>query len=66
MLIALTRPPTNAIADCLLTYMNREPIDVHRAAAQHSAYRALLAELGADVHALPGLDALTQNLVMNL
>lgn len=58
MLIAITRPPTDAIADCLLTYMDREPIDVHRAATQHSAYRALLAELGADVLALPGLDDL--------
>ncbi|MCB9838771.1 MAG: dimethylargininase [Phycisphaeraceae bacterium] len=55
MLIAITRPPTPSIADCQLTHMDREPIDVARAIEQHRAYRELLAELGAEVITLDPL-----------
>ncbi|MDB4914636.1 MAG: hypothetical protein JWM95_2280 [Gemmatimonadetes bacterium] len=41
-LIALTRPVSASIAECELTHLSRAPIDVVRAAAQHSAYEAAL------------------------
>lgn len=53
MLTAITRAVSPAIADCLLTYMDREPIDAHKAATQHEAYCALLKELGVSVVCLP-------------
>jgi dimethylargininase len=51
---ALTREVSPAFADCELTFIDREPIDVARAAAQHDAYCAALASLGLDVVRLPG------------
>jgi dimethylargininase len=48
-LIALTREISPAIADCELTFMAREGIDLGRARAQHAAYRAALAGLGVEV-----------------
>jgi len=56
MLIAITRPPSESIADCQLTHIGRDPIDVPRAIEQHRAYRALLAELGAELVTLDPLD----------
>jgi dimethylargininase len=53
MLTAITRAVSPAIADCLLTYMDRDPIDAHKAATQHDAYCALLQELGVSVVRLP-------------
>jgi dimethylargininase len=53
MAIALTRPPTAAIARCELTHLAREPIDVAIAVGQHRAYERLLEELGTDVLSLP-------------
>lgn len=55
MLIAITRPPSESIADCQLTCIDRDPIDVPRAIEQHRAYRALLEELGAEVVTLDPL-----------
>ena len=55
MLIAITRPPTESIADCQLTHIGRDPIDARRAIEQHRAYRNLLAELGAEVVTLDPL-----------
>lgn len=46
MRIALTRPPTDAIAQCALTFRAREPIDVALALHQHHAYEAALESLG--------------------
>jgi dimethylargininase len=51
---ALTREVSPALADCELTFLDREPIDVRRAAAQHDAYCATLAALGLDLVRLPG------------
>ena len=48
-LIALTRAVSPSIADCELTHLSREPIDVERATAQHRAYEAVLRSLGATV-----------------
>lgn len=55
---ALTREVSPALADCELTFLDREPIDVARAAAQHDAYCAALRELGLDLVRLPGDPAL--------
>jgi dimethylargininase len=49
MLRALTRDVSPSLAQCELTYLDREPIDLARARAQHSAYCATLAALGLDV-----------------
>jgi dimethylargininase len=56
MLIAITRPPSQSIADCQLTHIDRDPIDVPRAIAQHKAYRELIEELGAEVITLDPID----------
>lgn len=53
MLIAYTRAVSPTLAECELTHLEREPLDVATAAAQHEAYEALLAELGATVRRLP-------------
>jgi len=58
MPIALTRLPCPALVDCALTFLERRPIDMARVLAQHAAYRALLAELGYKVVALPARDDL--------
>jgi dimethylargininase len=52
-LVAIVRPPTDALARCELTHIARQPIDLQRARAQHAGYVATLARLGADVIALP-------------
>jgi len=49
-------PPT--LADCELTFVEREPIDLDRAVAQHAAYAALLRSLGLEVLELPADPAL--------
>ena len=44
--IAITRAISPALADCELTYLERVPIDVERARAQHRAYEEALMEAG--------------------
>jgi dimethylargininase len=44
-LIALTREVSDALADCELTYREREPIDVGRARLQHQEYERVLEEV---------------------
>jgi dimethylargininase len=53
MLIAITRPVSPSINRCELTFHNKEPIDVSKAAAQHAAYEACLRELGVRIVSLP-------------
>jgi len=53
MLTAITRAVSPALADCELSYIARQPIDLQRARAQHHAYEALLTRLGARVISLP-------------
>ena len=55
---ALTRGVSPALAQCELTFMERAPIDLARAEAQHAAYCDALAGLGLDVARLPGDAAL--------
>lgn len=53
MLLAITRPPTDALTRCALTHLDREPIDIRRAIAQHRGYEEALSRLGAKVISLP-------------
>ncbi|PYK42776.1 MAG: dimethylargininase [Verrucomicrobia bacterium] len=56
MLIALTRGVSLRIAECELTFIDRQCIDYPRAVQQHSQYRQLLRNLGATVVELPSDD----------
>lgn len=49
MLTAITRPVSPNINQCELSFHERRPIDINRAVDQHSAYEALLSELGVRV-----------------
>jgi len=53
MRIAITRQVSSSIADCLLTFQARDPIDVDLARKQHQQYEAALADLGCRVERLP-------------
>jgi dimethylargininase len=52
-LIAITREVSPEIEGCELTHLEREPIDVARATAEHRAYRECLRELGLELIELP-------------
>ncbi len=58
MLIAITRDVSASLADCQLSFVDRETLDTERAAAQHHAYRQALKSLGCRVIALPAQDAM--------
>ncbi|MFQ5349486.1 MAG: dimethylarginine dimethylaminohydrolase family protein [Thermoanaerobaculia bacterium] len=51
--VAITRQVSYAIGDCLLTHLERRPIDVELARRQHAAYERLLEKLGYQVRVLP-------------
>ena len=53
MRLAITRQVSPAFGDCLLTHLDRQPIDVELAQRQHADYERLLAELGYEVRTLP-------------
>ena len=53
MLIAITRGVSPAIDRCELTNLERLPINLERAIAQHHAYEAALRSLGVYVRSLP-------------
>ena len=53
MRIAITREVSPAFAQCELTHLRREPIDVERARAQHRRYEGLLSDAGFAVLRLP-------------
>jgi dimethylargininase len=53
MLTAITRQVSSSINDCELSFHERQPIDVAKAIAQHTAYQDCLAELGVTVVSLP-------------
>lgn len=57
MLIAITREVSPTLADCELSFVDRAPIDLARANAQHRAYQSALAALGCDVRELPAESA---------
>ena len=58
MLVAFTRAVPSSIERCELTHLERAPIDVVRAGAQHDAYEALLERLGCEVRRLEPAPAL--------
>jgi dimethylargininase len=53
MLTAITRAVSPSLADCELSFISRQPIDMAVAQQQHHAYEKLLADLGARVISLP-------------
>lgn len=53
MLTALTRKVSSALANCELSFIARQPIDLEKSRAQHHAYEQLLGELGARIISLP-------------
>src|ERR1043166_9659874 len=52
-MIAVTRAVSPRLAECELTHLAREPIDIPRACAQHAAYEQLLCTLGDEIVRLP-------------
>jgi dimethylargininase len=52
---AITRAPEDSLTDCALTHLEREPIDVARALAQHADYVEVLRSRGVAVEELPPL-----------
>ena len=52
-MIALTRPVPDALASCQLTHIERTPLDVTRARAQHASYEQLLTALGCELRHVP-------------
>src|SRR5579863_416620 len=53
MLTAITRKVSSSLANCELSFIERKPIDMEKARAQHHAYEAALEKLGARVISLP-------------
>jgi dimethylargininase len=53
MLSAITRQISPRFAECELTHLDRQPIDLDLARAQHHEYEAALRDLGCDVISLP-------------
>lgn len=53
MLTAITRAVSSALVHCELSFIDRKPIDLAKARAQHHAYETLLAKCGAKVISLP-------------
>lgn len=50
---AITRQPSSALSRCALTYLERQPIDLSRARAQHAAYVQALRGCDVEVQVLP-------------
>lgn len=55
MTIALTRSVPPSIVNCELTHLKREPINLARAAEQHSLYEKALIAVGCTIQRLPSL-----------
>jgi dimethylargininase len=52
--VAIIRDVSPALADCELTYLDREPIDLELAVRQHAEYARVLRDLGLEIVSLPG------------
>ena len=52
MLAAITREVSSSLANCELSFIPRQPIDLAKARSQHHAYQELLGELGVRVISL--------------
>ncbi len=55
MIQAISRLPSPALPACELTHIDRQPIDLARANAQHAGYCAALTSAGARITVLPAL-----------
>jgi dimethylargininase len=55
LVIALTRPVAPSMAECELTHLERQPIDIASASRQHDEYENVLRALGCKVTRLAGL-----------
>jgi dimethylargininase len=53
MLTAITRKVSSSLAQCELSFIERKPIDLDKARAQHHAYEEMLAKVGVRVISLP-------------
>lgn len=53
MLTAITRAVSSALVNCELSFIERKPIDLGKARAEHRTYESLLEKVGAKVIALP-------------
>jgi dimethylargininase len=62
VLTAITRAVSPALANCELTFVDRQPIDIAKAQSQHTAYEHLLAKLGIHVHSLAAEPALPDSM----
>ena len=62
MLTAITRAVSPSLADCELSFIPRQPIDLAKAQAQHHAYEKLLSDLGVRVIPLPAEPALPDSM----
>jgi len=58
MLMAIMRGISPRFAECEITHIAREPIDLARAHAEHGAYAATLRSLGIGVQVLPAEESL--------
>ena len=58
MPVAITRAISRTLADCELSFVDREPIDIALARRQHRAYEEALESLGCRVISLPAEDEL--------
>ena len=58
MIVAVTRAVSPALAECELTHLVREPIDVAKAAAEHAVYEETLRSCGATIVHAPAEPAL--------
>ena len=55
-MLAYVRPPGASFAECALTFLEREGIDLDLARQQHAGFVAALREDGVEVRELPALD----------
>jgi dimethylargininase len=62
MLTAITRGVSPALADCELSFVKRQPIDMQKARQQHRSYEQLLEKLGVRVVSLPAEPALPDSM----
>jgi dimethylargininase len=53
MLTAITRKVSSGLAKCELSFIERKPIDMEKARAEHHEYEALLEKVGVHVISLP-------------
>jgi dimethylargininase len=56
--VAITRPVPRSLTECELTHVQRVPIDISVARAQHTEYERTLASVGCEIVHVPAADGL--------